>query len=406
MEQGKIHIIDEGNSYKRLIEVIEQEDYLICVSDCFQNSLEKIIEFHPDIIIIDIHNQDDAGIELCSRIKAVPALHDIPIIFMTMAGFPYLTNKAYKAGAFDFLIKPFSKVETSLRLKTHLEHVRSRKSEHEALIKAEQANKMKSMFLANMSHEIRTPMNGILGFIPILKNYMAHDEKVNEYLNIMEQSGKSLLRLLNDILDLSKVEAGALEIKETAQFTTSFFNDIKNFFKNQAEMKKLELSLIFERETPNVLRFDEIRLRQILVNIIGNAIKFTNEGKIHIRVNHLKHSENECDLIIAIIDTGIGVPDSEKERIFNVFEQAANQDTARYGGTGLGLTICSRLLKLMNGKVAIADNPETHGTIFTVTLPCTIENEINILSDVNFFRSLGATTNPSVKEHHVNPSLS
>ncbi|MCM8526678.1 MAG: ATP-binding protein [Lentisphaeraceae bacterium] len=405
MEQGKIHIVDEGNSYKRLLEVIDTDEYQISVSDCFQNSLESIIDFQPDIIIIDIHNQDDAGIELCSKIKEVPELHDTPVIFMTMAGFPYLTNKAYKAGAFDFLIKPFSKVETSLRLKTHLEHVRSRRSEQDALLKAEQANKMKSMFLANMSHEIRTPMNGILGFIPILKNYMAHDEKVNDYLNIMEQSGNSLLRLLNDILDLSKVEAGALEIKETAQFTTSFFNDIKNFFKNQAELKKLELSLIFERETPNVLKFDEIRLRQILVNIIGNAIKFTHEGKITIRVNHLMHSESNCDLIISIADTGIGVPDSEKERIFNVFEQAANQDSARYGGTGLGLTICSRLLKLMNGKISIADNTGSRGTVFTVTLPCKLENEINILSDVNFFSSINSTS-PSLVELRANPSLS
>ena len=405
MEQGKIHIVDEGNSYKRLLEVIDTDEYQISVSDCFQNSLESIIDFQPDIIIIDIHNQDDAGIELCSKIKEVPELHDTPVIFMTMAGFPYLTNKAYKAGAFDFLIKPFSKVETSLRLKTHLEHVRSRRSEQDALLKAEQANKMKSMFLANMSHEIRTPMNGILGFIPILKNYMAHDEKVNDYLNIMEQSGNSLLRLLNDILDLSKVEAGALEIKETAQFTTSFFNDIKNFFKNQAELKKLELSLIFERETPNVLKFDEIRLRQILVNIIGNAIKFTHDGKITIRVNHLMHSESNCDLIISIADTGIGVPDSEKERIFNVFEQAANQDSARYGGTGLGLTICSRLLKLMNGKISIADNTGARGTVFTVTLPCKLENEINILSDVNFFSSINSTS-PSLVELRANPSLS
>lgn len=403
MSTGRIHIADEGVSYKRLLEVIGEDVYEISISSNFETAFEEIVDDNPDIIIIDIHNEDDAGIELCSRLKEVDDLHETPIIFMTMSGFPYLINRAYKAGAFDFLIKPFSKVETGLRIKAHLDLVRSRKNEKIALIKAEQASNMKTMFLANMSHEIRTPMNGILGFIPILKTHLEQDKTLTEYLNIMESSGKSLLRLLNDILDLSKVEAGALEIKETAQFTTSFFKDIKSFFNDQANIKGLRLTLEFEREMPNILKFDETRLRQILVNILGNAIKFTHEGEINIKVNYLKHSPAECDIIIAIADTGIGVPDSEKERIFNVFEQARDQDNARYGGTGLGLTICSRLLKLMNGKIEIADNPFGQGTVFTITLPSTIEDRLRLLKDDDCYTG-AAFTNPSVAERRVNPS--
>ena len=163
------------------------------------------------------------------------------------------------------------------------------------------------------------------------------------------------------------------------------------------------MTLEFEREMPNILKFDETRLRQILVNILGNAIKFTHEGEINIKVNYLKHSPAECDIIIAIADTGIGVPDSEKERIFNVFEQARDQDNARYGGTGLGLTICSRLLKLMNGKIEIADNPFGQGTVFTITLPSTIEDRLRLLKDDDCYTG-AAFTNPSVAERRVNPS--
>ena len=403
MHTGKIHIADEGCSYKRLLEVIGEETYNISISDNFEKALGNISVEMPDIIIIDIHNEDDAGIELCARIKEVTSLHEIPVIFMTMSGFPYLINRAYKAGAFDFLIKPFSQVETSLRIKAHLDLIRSRKSEKAALLKAEQASNMKTMFLANMSHEIRTPMNGVLGFIPILKSHLVNDKILTEYLNIMESSGKSLLRLLNDILDLSKVEAGALTIKETAQFTTSFFTDIRSFFKDQADIKGLALNLEFTREMPSILKFDETRLRQILVNILGNALKFTHEGEINIKVNYLKHTDTECDLIIAISDTGIGVPDSEKERIFNVFEQARDQDTARYGGTGLGLTICSRLLRLMKGQIEIADNPKGRGTTFSITLPCKIEDKLRLLKNDDLYCEL-ETTSPSSMERRANPS--
>ena len=402
MNTGKIHIADEGCSYKRLLEVIGQDTYQFSISNNFETALNDITVDIPDIIIIDIHNEDDSGIELCTRIKEVSALQETPIIFMTMSGFPYLINRAYKAGAFDFLIKPFSQVETSLRIKAHLDLVRSRKSEKVALLKAEQASNMKTMFLANMSHEIRTPMNGVLGFIPILKSHLIKDEVLTEYLNIMETSGKSLLRLLNDILDLSKVEAGALTIKETVQFTTSFFNDIKSFFKDQAAIKGLALNMEFTREMPNILKFDETRLRQILVNILGNALKFTHEGEINIKVNYLKHSDAECDLIVEISDTGIGVPESEKQRIFNVFEQARDQDTARYGGTGLGLTICSRLLGLMKGKIEIADNPKGKGTVFTISLPCKIEDKLKLLKLDDLYGE--ETTSPSAMELRVNPS--
>ena len=378
MNKGKIHIADEGVSYKRLVEVLAEDDYIIGVSNNFSTSLEKIQEDNPDLIIIDMHNEDDTGIELCTKIKEIPKLAEIPVVFMTMSGFPYLIHRAYKAGAIDFLIKPFSSVETSLRVKAHVELIQSRKREKAALEKAEQASKMKTMFLANMSHEIRTPMNGILGFIPILKNLTNEDEAVQEYLTIMEQSGKSLLSLLNDILDISKVEVGALEVKQSKQFPEAFFNDIKNFFLEQAFAKNLTFAMVFQRELPEILLFDEIRLRQILVNLIGNALKFTHEGGITVSVTYIKHPDNKCDLVISIIDTGIGVPDSEKDRVFNVFEQAKGQDYGTYGGAGLGLSICSRLLSLMEGTIELQDNPAGQGSVFVVTLPCKIEQSYSL----------------------------
>ncbi len=239
---------------------------------------------------------------------------------------------------------------------------------HEARKTAESATKAKSEFLANMSHEIRTPMNSILGFSEILKDSITspHEKK---YLNAIHSSGKSLLRLINDILDLSKVEAGKFSLEYTPVNTHDIFNDMIQIFDQKIKEKNLDFIVDIDKDLPNSLLLDEMRLRQILLNLVGNAIKFTERGyiKLSVRKKISKKDTSSLEFIFSVEDTGIGVPDSQKDKIFGAFEQQEGQSNASYGGTGLGLAITERLIKMMNGEIFITDG-ESGGAIFNVVL--------------------------------------
>jgi PAS domain S-box-containing protein len=217
---------------------------------------------------------------------------------------------------------------------------------------AEMANRAKSEFLANMSHEIRTPMNSILGFSEIMLN-STDDSKHKEFLNTILSSGNTLLSLIDDILDLSKVEAGKLEIKPEYTTIKNTVSEIKQLFELKARQKHIEISLTYDPEMPQTVLIDEIRLRQILLNIIGNAVKFTNEGHVSIEVNLLDKKGETIFFEIGIIDTGIGIPVHDLNRIFDSFSQQSGHDNRMYGGTGLGLSISKRLMELMGGEIVV-----------------------------------------------------
>ena len=239
---------------------------------------------------------------------------------------------------------------------------------------AEDANKAKSEFLANMSHEIRTPMNAVLGYTELLSSTLV-DQTQKDYINSIKSSGKSLLTLINDILDLSKIEAGKLEMEYDYVDTYSFFSEFERIFSLKVSEKGLKFILDITSGTPAGIYIDEARVRQIVFNLIGNAIKFTSEGKIVIKVftenprivNYSKEkSEELIDLIIEVQDTGIGISKELQEAIFEPFVQ--EDDSKNYGGTGLGLTITRRLTALMNGTIHVQSEPGK-GSTFTVRIP-------------------------------------
>lgn len=230
--------------------------------------------------------------------------------------------------------------------------------------KANSANRAKSEFLANMSHEIRTPMNHILGFSEVMLNTTT-DSKQKNYLSTILNSGKTLLSLINDILDLSKIEAGKLDISLDPIDLRNIIEDIRLLFEQKVKEKGLKFEVEIDGNMPTTILLDEIRIRQIILNLVGNAIKFTHNGKVKVKTTIINITETDLDLDLSIIDTGIGISQEDYNKIFESFSQQSGQDNRKYGGTGLGLAITKRLTELMNGKISL-ESKINEGSNFTI----------------------------------------
>lgn len=231
---------------------------------------------------------------------------------------------------------------------------------------AEKANRIKSEFLANMSHEIRTPMNAIIGFSDILKRKVK-DPIQQEFVESIKSSGKTLLGIINDILDLSKIEAGKLKIQIEAVNLNELVKDIKTLFEIRAKEKNLDLIIEISEEMPEYIMLDELRIKQVLINLISNAIKFTPEGYVRLTMLAENIKEDTLDLSISVLDTGLGISKEDQIEIFEAFNQPKGQSTKEFGGTGLGLTISSKIIKLLDSELKIES--ELHkGSCFYFTL--------------------------------------
>lgn len=277
------------------------------------------------------------------------------------------------------------------RKQFEVEIIKAKEEAEKAKEIADVANKAKSEFLANMSHEIRTPMNAVLGFAELL-NEKLNDEKLIQYANSISISGKILLRLINDILDLSKVESGKIDLCYRPVKLKTILEEVKMIFSQKADEKNIKIILNISPEIPDIIVIDETRIRQILVNILGNSIKFTERGYIKITANseNQDSTNNTLDLLLMIEDTGIGIPENDLERIFNAFTQSSTQNNNKYGGTGLGLTIVKKLSQIMNGEVSINSklNKGTTVTLSLKNIKSSINQEIKLLPESIKFNEL------------------
>jgi signal transduction histidine kinase/CheY-like chemotaxis protein len=247
------------------------------------------------------------------------------------------------------------------------------KQSRESAMQVKTSAAVKENFLANMSHEIRTPLNAILGFTNILRNTKMNEEQ-KEYVEIIQSSGDNLLSIVNDILDLSKIEAGMLRIDKTPFRISQIISAVEAMLKPKAEEKHLKLVVKVDEEVPDMVSGDAVRLTQILVNLVSNAIKFTQEGGVYLKVAPAKQEDGKLFVEFMVRDTGIGIPEEKQKNIFGRFEQAEASITRRFGGTGLGLAIVKNLIELQNGTIDLYSQ-EGGGSIFTVIIPYDISTE-------------------------------
>jgi len=380
-EKEKILIVDDNaeNIYV-LLETLKYE-YAIVVAKNGQKALQFAAEQpQPNLILLDVIMPEMDGYEVCRRLKADPKTQHIPIIFVT--ALKEIGNEAqgFELGAVDYISKPISPPIVRARVKSQLtlqklyqELQQANKTLATAKEVAEDASQAKSEFLANMSHELRTPLNGILGYTQILLHQKDINSSMNDGLQVIQQSGSHLLNLVNDLLDLAKIEARRLELLPNDFYLPYFLSSITEMLRIRAQQKNVTFIFEVDPELSIGVCTDEKRLRQVLINLLGNAVKFTDRGYVKFKVERVENSDfplqTTAKIRFTIEDTGVGIPTAQLETIFQPFEQAGNQKQ-RAQGTGLGLAITRQIIEMMNSTIHVTSTEGKGSTFwFEIDLP-------------------------------------
>jgi len=409
IENATILIVDDKpENLKILFAFLSRYKFTVLAAQCGEDALVSAKENLPDIILLDIIMPGIDGFETCRQLKADEKTKRIPVLFLSSLSDTSDKVRGFNAGGVDYITKPFEQEELFSRITSHLHIAMLRKELEEKNMRLEQeivrrrqaeesaetANRAKSEFLANMSHELRTPLNGILGYAQVLKRDKHLGESVKKGLNIIERSGLHLLNLINGVLDLSKIEARKMEISKSDFLFHEFLNGIVAMVQVQAQKKKLSFDFLTTADLPAGIHADENRLSQILLNLLGNAVKFTDQGSVIFSVSRVgvrgsgsgekQEPLTPCPepltpdvrIRFQVEDTGVGIPHDKLNDIFLPFKQVG-EHTRAIEGTGLGLAISRHLVRLLSSEMYVKSTPGS-GTVFWFDLDLMPVSPLNI----------------------------
>ncbi|NJL00789.1 MAG: response regulator [Spirulinaceae cyanobacterium SM2_1_0] len=369
---------DELENLQVLSQALNQHGYKVRGAVKGELALRAVRSGQIDLILLDIRMPEINGYNLCHQLKADPTTAQIPIIFLSALDDTAEKVKAFQMGGVDYITKPFqieevlARVENQLTIQRLQRQLQSQNQHLQAEIQerrdaednAATAAQSKSLFLANMSHELRTPLNAILGFTQVLQHDRALDPEHREYINIISQSSKHLLELIDDILNLSKIEAGVVTYNERSCDLYQLLDGLEDMFQMKIIQKGIALHFQIDANVPKSIRTDPQKLRSCLTNLLGNAVKFTERGQIMVSASAQPpiHPGDPYQIHFAVSDTGYGIDADELEKMFAAFVQTAS-GRASAEGTGLGLSITKHFVELLGGAIAV-ESQRGMGTTF------------------------------------------
>ena len=397
---------DQPANLSILSDALEPEGYRILAAPSGEVALDIARRVLPDLILLDVLMPGMDGFETCRQLKNEESTREIPVIFVTAKDETESVVEGFRVGGVDYIPKPFEKEEALARVETHLkihrltrelihknealeqEIVRRTQAEQardraqqalveqnerleeqnraleEANRQIQEASRAKSAFLASMSHELRTPMNSILGFTELIEEGIFGEipEVLQEPVEEIHQSGQHLLNLINDVLDLSKIEAGRMDLHPSECVLEGCIESVAAMIRPLAEDKGLRVLTNIEEGLPTCV-VDEGRIMQVLLNLGGNAVKFTEKGEVELGVR-----KEEEELFVWVRDTGIGIPSEKLEEIFTEFSQAGTLIAREQEGTGLGLSISKRIVELHGGEIGV-ESEVGKGSTFWFRIP-------------------------------------
>jgi signal transduction histidine kinase len=400
MQTEKFNILivdDHPENLLALESILENPDLNILKASSGNEALGLLLDYDVSLVLLDVQMPGMDGFETAELMRSNDRTKNIPIIFVTAISKQRKhIFKGYEAGAVDYLYKPLdleilkSKINAFIEFFKHKKELEITTAKLQSTVKeldkakriSEEATRSKTMFLANMSHEIRTPLNGIIGIADLGLMDKDLSELQKERLEDIKSSGETLLEIINGILDISKVEANKLEIEEAEFSLREMVERVFSIISLKAQNNGNELICNIQYDIPDILIGDSLRIRQILVNLLSNANKFTKDGTITLTIKQEDLIEEQIRLCFSVKDTGIGIPKDKIDTLFDTYTQAHKSTSREFGGTGLGLYISQRLAKLMGGVIKI-DSIENRGSNFYFSLNLLTGNQTEDLTKLN-----------------------